>query len=377
MKETLQILIASLGMAGLLACTQRANGDGGEAYAKAEREMREYVPKLERLETEYPEDAEIQLGLGVLYAKYAPSKRFSDKVEERWREVLRIEPGNKAAMAVSVKRLSRATTARRASLFNWLERGIENATRRNLQELKLPRRSVLYSFFKKDDTEGLITLDFEVARRQLREILDKELPLAMDAVNEGEKADPNNALYNYLRAHLLFELGEKEEALKEVRNAVGKKYLNTYFTETRSAVARVLSEGGFPENLRAKITDVYSPLGDFLRGEIWKKQFVPMIEKYEEEGNVEGVRDICALLVGMAKHVREEPMPYESLFNQSFSDGVDKWVLKRTNEISVKSSIGERGISRTAKYTLLAALCGVLVGYLILIRRRRGRNRDR
>ena len=45
----------------------------------AENKLRQFLPRLRFLEDKYPNDPEIQLGLGVIYSQYATSPVFSAK----------------------------------------------------------------------------------------------------------------------------------------------------------------------------------------------------------------------------------------------------------------------------------------------------------
>ena len=343
---------------------------------EAEIKLREFLPKLYSIGNKHPNDTEIQLGLGVIYSRYG-LEGISQKIEEQWQKVLRIDPNNKTAWAISVTKFCRMKTARKTNLLEWIERGIDNAKKRGVNEM-IVRRSgnPLYPIFKEEETETIVISDFDAARKQLCEKLDEELSLAIAEINQGEKRDPDNALYNYLKAHVHFELGQKEVALKEIGNAVRKKYLKTYFTETRSATAKVLQEVGFPNYLRAHIEDVYSPFGDFLRNKIWKKQMAPLSETYAKQGDVQHALDISVLVLGIAKQIREEPLPYPSFFNQSFSQGLQKWAQERNKELSQKITKPEKKtllqtISIGARYALFAGLCGILVVGLILVRKKR------
>jgi len=211
-----------------------------------------------------------------------------------------------------------------------------------------------------------VKIDFAASREELRKIINKELLSAITVADEAQKREPNNAFYGYIKAHLYFELGEKDMALKEIRDAASQDYLNMYFTEMRRATGKVLAEVSFPDEMRSYIVDLYEPFGDFIRGEIWEKQLVPLAKEYQEKGEAQHVQDISKVVLGITKQIREEPMPYESFFNHSFSQGLEEWVLKHNGSDSANTTqrsdeeLSEFTSSAT-KYVLLTGICAVLL----------------
>ena len=176
----------------------------------AENEIRIFLPRLKLLENNYADDAEIQLGLGILYAKYAISKSFEEKAEQQWQRVLRIHPGNRPALATTAIRDTHFYTAKRRHLLDRLESRIRSAERRGVREFRVYRqnpyiqapirngdsatpdstqqnKSELYHYLSTEDGEFLVVRDFAVARRQLRDKLDQDLAVAFGIINQGQQ----------------------------------------------------------------------------------------------------------------------------------------------------------------------------------------------
>jgi len=359
MKEILVILIMCLGLTNKAVATGLTDVNTLKPWDEAEKKLRELLQELETLEERYPNNMEIQLGLAVLYARYAASEHFATKVEEQWKRVLRIDPNNRPAWATSVKRAIQFHTARREAIIKQLERRIESAQKRGSQQLAISRKiSYAQTLIRKDDSltkvpsqehefelfpylskgneEVVVISDFDAALRQLKEQLDKELDSMFGILNQAEKLDRDNALYNYLKAHLYFTLDQSESGLREIRNATQKKYLNTYFTETRHGVSIVLQVVNFPNNLRCHIEDVYSPFGDFIRCAICEKGLEPLSRKHGEQGNNESVIEISELMLKIAKQISEEPLPYPSFINPGLSQELEKRAQEFKKEISQK-----------------------------------------
>ena len=359
MKKILIILIMCLGLTNKAVASSLTDMNSLRPWDKAEKKLCELLPELQILEDRFPNNVEIQLGLATLYDRYSLSENVTTKVGEQWKKVLKIDPNNRPALARSVIKAIMFNTARHRAIIEQLEGQIEIARKKGSQQLIIPRkRSYMQTVIEKDDSltivppheyeselfpylskrneEIVVINDFDAAIGQLKEQLDKELSGVFGIVNQAEKIDHDNALYNYLKAHLYFTLGQNESGLGEIRKATQKKYLNTYFTETRHAVSIVLKTVNFPDNLRCHIEDVYSPFGDFIRREICKNGLEPLSRKYEEQGDNENVIEISELMLKIAKQISEEPLPYPSFINPKLSQGLEKWAQERKNEISQK-----------------------------------------
>jgi len=121
MRESVAMIIIWFGLANQQAVVSDSND--AIAYKReddAERTVKELLPALVALEKKYPNDTEIQLGLGALYSRYATSERFSEKAAEQWQKVLKIDPNNHPAQIAFVKKIGRGTTARRRYLWERL-----------------------------------------------------------------------------------------------------------------------------------------------------------------------------------------------------------------------------------------------------------------
>jgi len=356
----LAVFIACAGLASQTPTEKPATAEFARKREIARKELLKFLPKLELLEDRYANDAEVQLGLGVLYARYATSEQIAEKAEEQWQRVLTLDPNHRPAWATVAIRDTYVQTARRRNLLDRLERRIQNAEQRGVREFTIHRQtSLMQTSIRKDGTGGpelrkkhkpnlhqylskgddkvLVIDDFNGARKQLKGKLDKEVSGPFDTISQGQQHDPGNALYDYLRAYPCLELGNKEAALGAIKQASKKKYLNTYFTETREAVARVLEIARFPQDLRSYITDVYTPFGDFIRGKLWRKGLEPVSRKYQEQQKVTHALEMFEMTRRMAKHISEEPLPYASPYNTALAQSMKGWADKKSKEISGKN----------------------------------------
>lgn len=321
MRKILTICLICTVYTGQLFAGIQTDEEFADALRAAEEKFSEFIPELKILRNEYPDNTEIQLGLAFFCN--AADWFIGFLLEEQCEKVLAIDPNNRPAWSMKAKTLCRGYTAKRNSLMDQLEGMIDNTRKQNLEELKIMPYSRLHSWFKGKGKKTVVIRDFDLAVEQLRQKFDREVPRVLAALNEGQSIDPDNALYNYLKAHLYFELDEKDKAIKEIEKAVAKKHVNNYFKETRSAAARVLLEINFPEYQREFILDRHIVFADFLHSKIWKEGLAKLAKDYEAEGNLKNAKKIDELIINMAKQIREEPLPYSSYFNQSVSQNLE------------------------------------------------------
>ena len=227
---------------------------------EAEGKLVEFLPQLKILGEEYPDDTEIQVGLVFLYKSASrhtliPSYSYDDQIET----VLVIDPNNRTVWALKAKGLCNLYAAKRDELVDSLERRIDNAKWRGVEEVTIRKRSLLYQYLKEGGEDAVVIRDFDRAIQQLQEKFDAEVPEVLSMLNEGQSIDPDNAFYNYLKAYLYLKLGEKNRVVMEIEEAVAKKYLNFYSIEKNKAMSRVLQEVGFPQPYMGEIVEVYTP----------------------------------------------------------------------------------------------------------------------
>lgn len=376
-KRALAIFILCAGSANQAMTAVPPDSDAFKEDDEARKKIGQFLPQLQAVEDKYPDDPEIQLGLGILYAKYATSETFTMKAQEQWDKVLKIDPNNKPTLAVSMRRLCQFRTAQRNYVRDWLERTIKSAEKRGAKQVTIYRGSPLYSWFQKEGQETVILSDYDAARKQLYQTLDEQLVPIAQTISRAEKRDPNNALYNYLTSHLYFELGQQEAGLEQITAAVEKQYLNTYFTDTRRAVARVLDLAGFPEHLRSHIENVYAPFGQFIGRRIWKAVLEPLAKSYEDQGDLKTAEELYSVILGIAKHIKEEPLPRRSFLNDTLVEAMETWAHQHIDELHGETSgeeqkvLGQRA-SRAITYWIILNSCGVLLVGLILVLKKTG-----
>lgn len=355
MKKTAFLILIHIICISLTAVTIRAANDEDE-WDKAEKGLLELMPKMPSLSDKFTNDLEIQLGIAALYFEYGAPKDLSLKsVDElnldqkqkffnQCEKVFLIDPNNKPGLALYSRRLCRGFTSKRNNDIELIERKITGARKRNSEKIEILPYSSLEKYFSEEDkcvsgkrpygrTKGkqeyaLLITDFDLAALQLRQKIDKEVPSVLAGINNAQNRDPDNAYYNYLKAHLYFELGEKNKALKEIEEAVAKKYFSSFPEELAKAKDKVLQEAGLAKNHRDFIFSIRSPFEDFVNWSIWRIGLSDLAKEHEARGEIESAEKIYRLTIEMAKQVQKESI-YEPL-------RLDKAAQKRINELSNK-----------------------------------------
>jgi hypothetical protein len=339
MKKTSLIILLCIAFIGQITSKGFGNSDEmGKAWDEAEKRIRQLIPELPALADKYPNDVEIQLGIAALYDKYGtprdPSIKSSyelvqdhqKKVSDQLQKVFAIDPNNRPAIAISTERRCQQFTSKRNMLFKYLYRLIDNARGRNAKEISLYRGDSLEEYFEKNDKGRVVINDFDLAKKQLCEKIDKEIPEVLAALDNAQSKDPDNAFYNYLKAHLYFELDEKDKALNEIEEGVAKKYFSSYPEELAGAMAKVLRELDFPQPHRDVILGIRSPFEAFIRERFWGEELSDIGKSYEAKGDFKSAEEIYRLTIEMAQQVQKEQI-YGPL-------GLDKVAQKRIEALS-------------------------------------------
>lgn len=346
-----------------------------DTFIVAEDKIRQFLPRLRFLEDKYPNDTEIQLGLGILYSKYATSPDFSAKAEEQYNKVLKIDPNNRPAQCIVARRLHGQSMAVHKSGLITLESLIHVARKENKQEIKMHKDGRLLRWSEINGPNVMVIKDFNNAIEQFRSKLDeklkKKLPVVLAELNKGERIDPKNALYNYLSALLYFELGENEKAVKQIEEGLTKKYLNNYGIESSKARARVLREADFPQPHRSIIENAYPVLS---YGHTVGQKMDNLAKDYKERGSLKDAEKMYNLMIRVAEQAREEPVPYDVTTKEKICRILEKMANKGIAELHGKLPEQDEkmlGKSQTSvgTYALIAASCGILIICIILFLR--------
>jgi hypothetical protein len=322
-----------------LSALQMENEDYFPAVQKAiEKEMESFLPKLDEMVEDHADDSDFQMGAGILYNKYDHrSGGFRD--EPRMREALRIDPHNKAALALWTLRDVRIAPARYRVILEHFDSITSNDLNLKAGQVVIwgpdsRSESDLYKYLGDGSGKDVVikTPDFAKAREILKAKLASEVRDMIEPCNQAEKADPNNALYNYLRAHLHLVLGQDEFAMAELQKGARKRYLSTYFAERRNAMSKVLREGGYSDRVADRITAEYAPIRFYINEELLTPYLMPLCERYAKEKNAKQVNEITEMVLSIARQIREEPLPFPppygpfDPFIKQFGDRLEKWV---------------------------------------------------
>ena len=327
-------------------------------WEKAEDSLFELMPQIPAISDKYTKTLEIQLGIAALYYQYgAPlesnTKSTGELAEEnkqqflaQCKKVLAIDPNNKPVLTLLSMRACRDFTNTRNMAINQLERLIDSARKRKSNEIVIFQNSLLGKYFSEEDNcvigklpyngssdYGLLINDFDLANKLLHEEMDKNFPDVLAQINNAQKKDSDNAYYNYLKAHLFLEFGEKELALKEVEEGVSKRYFSSFQEELAMSIKAVLKETGLSQKYLNVLINVRRPFEDFAIQAIWKRGLADLGKEYEVKGNIKSAENLYKLTIEMAKQIQKEQI------NKPL--GLDKAAQLRLSNLTVEISKNE------------------------------------
>ncbi|MEN6334535.1 MAG: hypothetical protein ABFE01_09755, partial [Phycisphaerales bacterium] len=236
---------------------------------------------------------------------------------------------------------------------HYLESLIENAQKYGRKQIDIwtgiygndpdPNRPwrVLYNVLgdKTGNSVEIEEKDYDQARARLRQYADDALNQAIKEVDECEKYDPENAYHNYRKAELYFNLRQPVLAVQELQVAVRKPFLQAYVDQKEKAVTRALDAADAPPGLFST-TEHRSSATGYVFPFIWQQYVDPLVEKMEKDGDLGQAQEIQRLVMGLARQIREEPLPEASDYHRRLADRLEQLSAERIAAIEKRK--GER-----------------------------------
>ena len=364
----------------LLPCLiPSAFGDESDELRQAQEALAEAVPALQKLSQAHPDDLEILLGITNLVRGNSLNSPGVFPVREQYERILAADPDNRLANAV----LARMRTSRyvgKTQLLRSLAGRIDNSKQRGSDRLRLKISNKLSEYLKDDGQEirptvdpyvrgwfePYLLIDFDVAQKVLLEKFEAEAVPVLEMLDDTEAKDPDNAIYDYLRARIYLQLGNTEAVLAAMEKGAQKKYVKQYVHQAEKAERRVLDEIDFPQNLRKYISGVRAEFGNFIYN-IWKKGssatapekgLGDIAAEYEAQGNFEKAENIYRLLIKAGEQCTPEHyLPRSGLIKigQERLDALNA-------RVRPKSGVG------VPVYATIAGICLCLLAIALLLR---------
>ena len=331
---------------------KRRSAKYARGVADALTELLKFNRKLEELGEKYPDDAEIQLGLSLLLRNSGRGAHATGFFTEDHRKALPDKfPENRPIWAHVTNSVHLSGAPEQSHLLKCLHelrRRIDTARGQDLTQFKLHPAGLLYHQFKNggkgvridkgEKGKATITVtDFDLAGGQLKEWIDQrtgdETAKVLAVLDRGGAVDPDNALYNYLKARYYFSLDDSDKSIEQIEEGVRKKYLSNYLDELSKAMRRVLGEVEFPMNklryLDRHIDNAYS-----LCEGIHRRYLADLADSCEDRGDYAGAEKIYELTIGMAGQITEDPIPALSLADNG--EHLEKWAKRRIKKLRKK-----------------------------------------
>jgi hypothetical protein len=296
-------------------------------------------------------DLELQLGLAVFYRDYDSSVDYFERRDAQYARVLRIDPNNKAIWQMRADDAVGQALGTQDQTVHYLESQIGNAQAYGRKQIYVwtgihgndidPNRpwSVLYNVLgdKSGNRVEIEEKDYDQARAKVRRYADSALNQAMKAVDECERHDPENGYYNYRKAELYFNLRQPTLAVRELEAAARKPFIQGYVEQKEKAVTKALEAADAPHGLFSP-SEHRSPASDYVFTFIWQRHVEPLVTKMENEGSLDQAKEICKLALGVAKQIRDEPLPYESAYNKGVSASMERWANERLSALDKRAA---------------------------------------
>ncbi|HEV56592.1 MAG TPA: hypothetical protein ENN87_03735 [Phycisphaerales bacterium] len=259
---------------------------------------------------EAPSDVMIQLGVGFLGKLYALAPELG-YWGDRFEQVIRLDPNHCPAYASLARGRAMARGTRRDILTDYVEGKIAYAADVGLQSLRVEKVDPHFEVFsaygrlvepgppapQRRSFMPYVELDFEAARQALQNTLNTEAQETLRWLRTVQQKDPENALYDYLIAYLLLELGQPAEALEQMEVGNAKPYLRTYYAEKQAAMKKVLELADVPENEVAALIDTQQPFEDFIATWLWRRGLAAVVEDCKDRGDIGKTRRIYQLML--------------------------------------------------------------------------------
>jgi hypothetical protein len=311
--------------------------------------MKRFLPQLRLLAETKSGDIEIQVGLATMYG-FDRSEGYEERFEAQFKRVLELDLNNKTVRQLRVYNALGDAFRMWNEALSFLEPAIDNAKKRGAASLFIPgtvtpddsvvgpaKRSKssnsLRDILADEIHDGSIEAkDFDQALAKMRQAAEGKLNLATNVMNEAEEHDPQNAWANYQKARLYFMFGHPDLATRELQTAVAKPFVQEYFDQGEKAALKALEAVNAPPALTSSPLPS-RPLGGYITSQIWRPYVEPLVTKMEDEGNFDQAKEINNLSMGLAKHIREEPRPYDAAYNKTASEELERRATERSNAI--------------------------------------------
>jgi len=187
-----------------------------------------FQQRLKNISNRYPDNPEIQLGVAELcYSRYGNR----NEAESYYRKVIAIDPENRPAYAKLMRNIFWSYIQGWEQYYEELE----EAEAWEKGELEIPPGHALADYLKSKEGRQDNAEYCRQSASKIRKQAEKETPYVLAELEKAQKVDPDNSLYNYLRASVYLWQGKKEEAIREIEEGLQNKTLHLYSKEKMAA----------------------------------------------------------------------------------------------------------------------------------------------
>jgi hypothetical protein len=270
------------------------------------RAARSMAARCEDLAHEHLNDAQTLIGIAFIYRQFPNRKcTYQEAVERAWAA----SPTNPVALAMKSELDNTTMIAKLKASEACLDGLIKSQKVRGLAKPLIgPDDALVYALVQADDSfvtplssvaggsKPVFAID-DTAKGQaiLTERMKAFLPDLLKEIEYASSMDPNNGLYDYMKARVLFEMGSTSEAIVSIKKAISKPQVTDHFDLARGEAMKVMASERYPRACQDYMGSVGSSAGSFVALYICRDWLDNLSKKSRLEGNSAAAEELAAL----------------------------------------------------------------------------------
>ncbi len=281
-------------------------------------------------------DVETMLGIAYINKTY-PAAGFSYK--DAMNRALLADPDNKAALAMKAAADISSVLGRRSSALKVFAIKEDGVTKREMEEMEIwANENSLYLAFKENDPfvrvgpetgeegqEGKSVYyikDTETARRILVQRLEEPVPSLLSWLDAASLKDPENPIYDYLKARVFLETGQEQQAVEAIEASFEKKTPTMYEDELKVAAEKVLTRLAFPEAEKSFLLSGRTTMASFVLYTLWEDKAETVVKSSLKAHDFAKAKRMYELMIRIAQQIQgKNESPLEESMKKKL-DGV-------------------------------------------------------
>lgn len=281
---------------------------------------------------------DVETLLGIAYInKIFPAVGFSYK--DAMNRALLAAPNNRAALMMKADSDTSSVLGRRSSALKMFAIKEEGVVKQGMEEMEIwSVEDSLYSIFKKNDPFVRVgpeigedgqedksiyyIKDVETARRVLVQRLEEPIPSLLSWLDAASLKDPENPIYDYLKARVFLETGQEQQAVEAIEASFKKKTPTMYEDELKVAAEKVLTQLAFSEGEKSFFLSGRTTMASFVLYTLWEDKVESVVKSSIKAHDFAKAKKMYELMIRIAQQIQgENESPLEVSMKEKL-DGV-------------------------------------------------------